>query len=113
MIFEHSHFQNAMLPGDFMKCIRILEALDERLKEILFEEIEEGNRIFDVTAGWPEKDGIMVQMRFPFKKKHRKLGVDYKTLQDPHYWKEEYSTGTPAHFLICPFENIPSTENPT
>ena len=103
MIFEPSHFQNAMLPGEILKCARILETLDGCLKEILFQEIGLGNGIFDVTNGWPGPNSILVTTRYPFKKKHRKKGITHRELKDPHYWKEEYSSHKPIHLLVCPF----------
>jgi hypothetical protein len=104
MIFDYQHFENNMLPGGKLKCIQILERLDEVLKEILFNEIKEGNKIFDVTTGWPEPDSIIVQTRYAFKKKYKKEGTWYKEHNDPHYSQCEYSSENSSHLLVCPFK---------
>jgi len=103
MTFEPAHFQNNMLPHDILKCITILEELDGSLKEILLAETAAGNRIFDVLTGWPEPESILVLIRHAFKKKHKKAGIKYQQLNDPHYWNEEYSSTDPVHLLVCPF----------
>jgi len=92
-----------MLPNDILKSIKILENLNGSLKEILFDELKEGNRIFDVTTGWPKPDSIIVQTRYSFKKRYKKEGIAFKKLDDPHYWKYEYSSNNPIHLLVCPF----------
>lgn len=81
----------------------ILATLHPSLKSILDSELAAGNEIKETGVGWGAPDGLYVRLRDPFKTKPPRLpaGVKYTVLNDPHWWKADYSTKQPAHTLAC------------
>jgi hypothetical protein len=74
------------------------------LKEILNNEITFGNEIVETSRGWPEKDTIIVFLKKPFIKNYKVENVDYRNIDDPHWWKAEYFDNSSKHILACKFE---------
>jgi len=80
-----------------------LAALHPSLRAILQAELAAGNEIAETGGGWPDKESVFIRLRHPFKTKPNPLpaGVSYNQLNDPHWWKAEFTTGAPAHILAC------------
>lgn len=68
------------------------EKLQPALKEILEAELKAGNTFKEACTGWPDDETLQVFLRKPFKTPIRKdiPGVEYREVNDPHYWKSEY-----------------------
>jgi hypothetical protein len=61
------------------------------LQQILESELGRGNRIRS-ASDWPPRCVMLVLLDRPFKRRHRLApGMDFKKLDDPHYWQAEYS----------------------
>jgi hypothetical protein len=80
-----------------------LERLHPDLKAILAAERAAGNEIAETGLGWPDADSVFVRLRHPFRAPRRELpkGVRFAELNDPHWWKAEYTTESPRHILAC------------
>jgi RimJ/RimL family protein N-acetyltransferase len=78
-----------------------LEKLHPLLKEILRREIAAGNEVTETGGGWPDRDSVFVRLKDRFRVDHTPLpaGVQYLELNDPHWWKAEFSTHSPKHIL--------------
>jgi [ribosomal protein S5]-alanine N-acetyltransferase len=87
---------------DFIN-VPALSVLDARLKTILQAEIAAGNEIAETGGGWPDRDSVFVRLRQTFYTRPSALadGVEYKELNDPHWWQAEFSTRSPRHILAC------------
>ncbi len=73
------------------------------LKPILNREIEQGNVIIETSAGWPEQNSIIIFLEKPFLTQHKIDKIEYRSLNDPHYWKAEYLDSSTNHVLACKF----------
>ncbi|WP_051224159.1 hypothetical protein [Flavobacterium tegetincola] len=73
------------------------------LKRILDKEITLGNKIVETSEGWPHANSIMVFLEKPFFQKYQLEKIEYRHINDPHYWKEEYFDGELNHTLACKF----------
>ena len=82
-----------------------LAALHPGLKKILEGEIAAGNEIAETGGGWPDANSVFVRLRHPFRTHPSPLpeGVQYTELNDPHWWKAEFSSRSPRHILACSF----------
>lgn len=79
-----------------------IDSFSERLKSILNNEIKLGNEINETAKDWPYKNGITVFLRHPFSQRyHCLLGIEYKEINDPHYWKSQYLDTTTNDMLTC------------
>lgn len=80
-----------------------LQSLHPPLRTLLEAELQAGNELAETGGGWPDKESVFVRLRQPFRVKHQSLpdGVRYVELNDPHWWKAEYSFGKPVHILAC------------
>jgi RimJ/RimL family protein N-acetyltransferase len=80
-----------------------LAALHPALRAILQAEISAGNEIAETGRAWPDADSVFVRLRQPFRTRPSPLpaGVQYTELNDPHWWKAEFSTRSPRHILAC------------
>jgi RimJ/RimL family protein N-acetyltransferase len=81
----------------------VLAALHPALTTILQAELQAGNEIAETARGWPDADSLFVRLRQPFRTRPTALpgGVTYMELNDPHWWKAEFSTRSPRHILAC------------
>nr|WP_288837567.1 hypothetical protein [uncultured Flavobacterium sp.] len=73
------------------------------LTKILNREIELGNSIAETSSGWPEEETIIVFLQQPFKGEYEFESVQYRSIDDPHYWKAEYIDRARYHILACKF----------
>jgi RimJ/RimL family protein N-acetyltransferase len=80
-----------------------LTALHPALRTILQAELAAGNEIVETGGGWPDRDSVFVRMRHPFRTRPMPLpdGVAYNELNDPHWWKAEFTSRSPRHILAC------------
>ena len=78
-----------------------INKIDPDLKKILDLELDLGNKIVETSQGWPKPDSIFVSLEKPFLKKHSNPCVTFTNVNDPHYWKWEYSKDN--HLLVCRF----------
>lgn len=76
----------------------------EVLKEILESELEAGNEIVETSQGWPEKQTIMIFLGRPFLKEYQKPNIEFREINDPHWWKSEYLDRASKHVLACKFD---------
>ena len=78
-----------------------LGALHPSLSAILATELAAGNEVAELHTGWPDADSVFVRLRQPFAHRPSNLpaGVQYKELNDPHWWKAEYTSENPRHIL--------------
>ena len=92
----------------FMIDSKHIEELTPQLKSILQNELESGNIICETYQGPFSKDSsqqLMIFLRYPFKSPIRRdiLGIVYREINDPHYWKAEYADVANHQTLACHF----------
>ena len=80
-----------------------IEEFSEALKIILNAEIKRGNEIVETSKGWPNDDTIIIFLKKPFLGIYQAENVDYRNIDDKHYWKAEYSDKLTNHILACKF----------
>ncbi len=73
------------------------------LTKILNQEIELGNKIVETSTGWSEENTIIVFLGKPFKADYEFENIEYRDINDPHYWKAEYYDKSTNHILACKF----------
>lgn len=80
-----------------------------KLKEILIYEMSLGNKISDAYIGnWPYFGNIVIMLEKPFSPPIFKNidGIEFKNINDPHYWKAEYYDSKNNLLLCCNFGGI-------
>jgi len=93
-------YEQAYTPDAIAACVRDLRP---ELKAILDQEIERGNLVQEAGRGWPDDGSVFIQVRERFCARYQMAaGVEFRTLNDPHWWEQEYSCGKPVHLLVCP-----------
>jgi hypothetical protein len=80
-----------------------LEKFSIVLTGILQEETALGNKVVETSEGWPEPETILVFLALPFSKTYQLPGVEFRELNDPHWWKSEYIERATHHILACKF----------
>ncbi len=80
-----------------------LDEFSEALKIILSAEIKHGNEIVETSKGWPNDDTVIVFLKKPFFELYRAENIDYRNIDDRHYWKAEYNDKLTNHILACKF----------
>ena len=63
------------------------------LQEILELELSLGNEIVETSINYPKEGSVFISLKKPFIKKHFYSEISFSIINDPHYWKEEYSDG--------------------
>lgn len=80
------------------------------LKEILALEVSAGNKIVETyeskDTGFPMPNATMIFLDKPFKSPIRTdlENIEYRDVNDPHYWKAEYFDKENRQFLCCKFD---------
>lgn len=100
MELDYKNFSGNRLPKEIFEMIELVDELYDPLKEILAKELGQGNKISGVDKGFSSEDSIIVQLSEPFSKKYEIDGVEFKELNDPHYWMLEYSFGDPVQLVV-------------
>ena len=72
------------------------------LNEILKIELARGNEVKEDSA-WPPKCKKLVILRFCFGQQYETGKLDYREINDRHYWFAEYSTTNGSECLACGF----------
>jgi RimJ/RimL family protein N-acetyltransferase len=82
-----------------------LRELCAELKPIVEAELGAGNEIAECTRGWPAKDSIVIAFRKPFRAPTVALpaNIEYREVNDTHWWKAEFASKKPVHLLTCGF----------
>jgi hypothetical protein len=80
-----------------------LEDFSSELTKILIQEIENGNEIVETSKGWPNQNAIIVILKKPFIKEYKIKNVEFRNINDIHYWKDEYYDSSTNHLLACKF----------
>lgn len=80
-----------------------LAQLHPLLRQILDAELAAGNEIVETGGGWPDVDSIFVRLRDQFRTRPDPVPAEltYAELNDPHWWRAEYSSRSPRHVLAC------------
>lgn len=73
------------------------------LTKILNQEIELGNEIVETSKGWPDENTIIILLKKPFTTEYQLDNIEYRNIEDPHYWKAEYFDNSKNHVLACRF----------
>ncbi len=78
-----------------------LGALHPALSAILAAELAAGNEVAEMRTGWPKAGSVFVALRQSFLTRPPSLpeGIRYAELNDPHWWKAEYTSENPQHIL--------------
>ncbi|MES2395993.1 MAG: hypothetical protein V4549_08325 [Bacteroidota bacterium] len=80
-----------------------IEHFSELLKIILNAEVKLGNEIVETSKGWPKEETIIIFLKFPFLDNYKVDNIDYRNVDDRHYWKAEYFDKSTNHILACKF----------
>ncbi len=81
--------------------------LSRSLKNIFDKEIVAGNEVVETYIGdWPYQDTTMVFLKKPFLTPIQRSipGVEYRLINDPHYWKAQYHDLESKTLLCCKFD---------
>jgi hypothetical protein len=80
-----------------------LPKLAPPLLAILEAELARGNEITEVSD-WPPKCSLLVVLRMPFHHEYpTSTDVEFASINDRHYWKDEYRFKGGMHTLACGF----------
>lgn len=86
--------------------IEDLELFKGPLKEIMEKELAVGNEIKEIWHGdWPYEGVVVVSLKKPFLVQIEKElpDVEFRNINDIHYWKAEYYDKKYNMMLICSF----------
>jgi hypothetical protein len=81
-----------------------IEKFSALLTEVMKSEVALGNKVVETSAGWPEPRTIMIFLQKPFLKKYDTGYLEFREVNDPHYWHSEYYDKSTGHILACKFE---------
>ena len=96
-------FSQSDVSTNFMTTQEHIDNYSSTLTEILSQEVELGNEIVETSKGWPEEKTIIIFLKKPFIAEYRLENVEYRNVDDPHYWKAEYVDHSTKHVLACKF----------
>ena len=108
MTITTSHFvEHSSNPEDeVQKMVIRTGLLNNSLRELLARELQCGNKIFEVTTGWPYVGSVFVLLERRFSKAYQEDTLVYSEINDPHYWFAQYHTKEePQHLLGCRWED--------
>ena len=93
------------ISGEEMIDQMLLGQFDQNLSSILNNELRAGNKIAEVWSGWPHRESIFVILEKPFMVQHQGhfRNIEFKEINDPHFWKSEYVNTDTQHCLACRF----------
>ena len=75
--------------------------MEPPLQAILEAELAKGNEIREVS-GWPPKCKLLVILQYRFAGSYEVTGeIEFRTLNDPHYWYSEYKFKGGVQTLAC------------
>ena len=75
------------------------------LRELLNAELAAGNSVVGYRAGLYAADAVLVLLAKAFcaPPKDMPAGVEYREVNDPHWWKAEYFRPATKHCIACGF----------
>ena len=81
------------------------QRLCPELQELLNAELAAGNAIVEYRTGLYAADAVLVLLAKAFRARPRNLptGVEYREVNDPHWWKAEYFRPATKHCIACRF----------
>jgi hypothetical protein len=89
----------------------MIEAIDQNaiaafcpeLRGILDAELAAGNTIAEASRGVGKPTAVHIALRRPFltQQPSLPLGVTYREINDPHWWKAEYEHAGSGDRLVC------------
>ena len=81
----------------------VRDSLHPSLIPIFDAEMAAGNEVAELRTGWPDVDSVFVRLRQFFLTGRRDVPADvtFTELNDPHWWKAEYSSAKPRHILAA------------
>ncbi|MEI0489090.1 hypothetical protein [Brachyspira pulli] len=83
-----------------------LYKLSDELEKILYNELKSGNTIREISVGgFEDKEYLFIFLNKPFIEKVIKdtKNTKYIEINDPHYWKAEYTDIQNKQTIACPF----------
>lgn len=81
-----------------------LSKLNNELEKILYSELKEGNKKREISVGgFGDEEHLFIFLDKPFTSKIEISNVKYKEINDPHYWKEEYTDLKNKQTVACYF----------
>ncbi len=80
-----------------------IDDFSSTLKKILTQEVDLGNEIVETSKGWPDEKTIIIFLKRPFLEQYTFENVEFRNVDDPHYWKAEYVDHSTKHVLACKF----------
>lgn len=83
-----------------------LHKLNNELEKILYNELKAGNKIREISVGGfgDEKHlYIILNKTFITKIMNNYNNIKYMEINDPHYWKAEYTDIKNKQTIACPF----------
>lgn len=81
-----------------------LRVLSPMLTVILKTELAKGNEVVEVCKHYPERDSIFVALEHAFAKAYpQSHSIEFREVNDPHYWKAHYEDIQLEHLLVCGF----------
>lgn len=79
-----------------------LKAISPHLTQILEAELANGNEVVETRKHYPGQDSIFVALKHPFAKVYPiSAAIEFREINDPHYWKAEYEDVELKHLLAC------------
>lgn len=101
-MFTKSDLSFVRSEADFLRLRSVAADFALPLKNIVFAELDRGNKIVDVGRDYPDEGSVHVTMRDRFDDKYASKDAVFSLCNDPHYWHADYATVTsPQHLLIC------------
>ena len=87
---------------------KVVEEFHGKLKEILDAELESGNSIREAWCGdWPKGVSVIyLQKAFKTTIQRNLDSIEFRNINDYHYWKAEYDDKINKQMLICGFDYI-------
>jgi hypothetical protein len=80
-----------------------IDSFSPTLLKILNNEINLGNEIIETSKSWPKKESVVIILKLPFIQDYKIEAVEYREINDIHYWKAEYFHSDTNHTLACKF----------
>jgi hypothetical protein len=83
---------------------QLVKNLVGNIKSLLEHELRCGNQIVETSEGWPMKR-VNIWLKNDFRKSYRTQyqNLKFRTLDDPHYWRNEYSDEENQEFIATQF----------
>lgn len=89
-------------PAEVNNMLALLHRLPSSLQFIVDAELKAGNKLEDISEGYPDEGSICACFFKRFRNNYRINDVKYAVTNDPHYWYADYSTiDIPRHLLVC------------